>query len=135
MEFFITLKHVQNLNSNKHVVFANIIQGINIIRKIERMEVDENDVPIKNICISGFGAVGEDWDTKVSEIPDYPDDHPSLIDSNPIPREMFDISKSIKLSGTLLFKNNDYSNALEKYQTSIRYLVWYFHLFHLGCLE
>ena len=55
-QFFITLKETPWLD-NKHVVFGIILSGFDIIKKIENIDVNENDKPLQNIIISECGLI------------------------------------------------------------------------------
>jgi cyclophilin family peptidyl-prolyl cis-trans isomerase len=55
-QFFVTIKETPWLD-NKHVVFGIIISGFDIIKRIELLDVNENDKPLQNVIISKCGLI------------------------------------------------------------------------------
>ena len=55
-QFFITLKECPHLDG-KHVVFGKVEKGIEVIRKLERVQTNHNDRPKKNIVIVKCGQL------------------------------------------------------------------------------
>ena len=55
-QFFITIKKTPWLD-NKHVVFGIIISGFDIIKKMESIDTDDNDKPLKKVVITKCGLV------------------------------------------------------------------------------
>ena len=55
-KFLITLKHIPWFDG-KHVVFGQVIKGMEIIKQIEDIEVDNDDKPLKRITIINCGEI------------------------------------------------------------------------------
>jgi len=53
-QFYITLKETPWLNK-KHVIFGIILEGFDIIKKIEKLEVDNNNKPLEEVRIVKCG--------------------------------------------------------------------------------
>jgi cyclophilin family peptidyl-prolyl cis-trans isomerase/FKBP-type peptidyl-prolyl cis-trans isomerase len=73
-KFLITLKYIPWFDG-KHVVFGQIIKGMEILDQIENIETDENDKPLKKITIINCGEIireniESNIDTKDNKIED-----------------------------------------------------------------
>mmetsp|Transcript_2324 Transcript_2324/g.3296 ORF Transcript_2324/g.3296 Transcript_2324/m.3296 type:complete len:415 (+) Transcript_2324:277-1521(+) len=55
-QFFITLKDTPHLDG-KHVVFGKVLEGIEIIRKIENLPTDSSDKPNEQVIIADCGEM------------------------------------------------------------------------------
>ena len=53
-QFFITLKETPHLD-DKHVVFGILLEGFHILKKIENLETNEEDKPIKEVKVIHCG--------------------------------------------------------------------------------
>ena len=53
-QFYITLKEAPWLD-NKHVVFGILMKGFDIIKKIENLDCDDNDSPMKKVVVINCG--------------------------------------------------------------------------------
>lgn len=58
-QFFITLKETPWLD-DKHVVFGILLDGFDIIKKIEKLDTDEQDKPLQEIKVIDCGILYED---------------------------------------------------------------------------
>lgn len=55
-QFFITVKTTSWLDG-RHVVFGKVIEGMDVVRKIEASETDSRDRPLKDIVIYDSGSI------------------------------------------------------------------------------
>jgi peptidyl-prolyl cis-trans isomerase A (cyclophilin A) len=57
-QFFITVEPTPWLDG-KHSVFGKVIEGINIIEEISKVDTDRNDKPLKDIMINSIQIIEE----------------------------------------------------------------------------
>jgi len=55
-QFFVTTV-VTSWLDNKHVVFGKVVEGFDIIKKVENLAVDEDDKPLKPVVIANSGQL------------------------------------------------------------------------------
>ena len=57
-QFFVTLKATPHLNG-KHVVFGELVQGMDVLRKIARVDTGDRDVPVtgQKVVIADCGQI------------------------------------------------------------------------------
>mmetsp|Transcript_32913 Transcript_32913/g.48682 ORF Transcript_32913/g.48682 Transcript_32913/m.48682 type:complete len:484 (-) Transcript_32913:62-1513(-) len=59
-QFFITTGNFLHLNE-KHVVFGQVVEGMEIVREIQNIETDENHKPVEEVIISDCGEMPIDY--------------------------------------------------------------------------
>lgn len=55
-QFFITTKETSWLNG-RHVVFGKVLEGMSVVRKIEKTKTDARDKPEKDVVIAAAGEI------------------------------------------------------------------------------
>merc|ERR1712137_174876 len=55
-QFFLTTKKTEWLDG-RHVVFGKVIEGVSVVRKIEKTATDERDRPQKDVVIADSGSL------------------------------------------------------------------------------
>jgi len=55
-QFFLTVKKTTWLDG-KHVVFGKVIEGMSVVRKVEKTKTDSRDKPEKDVTISNCGHI------------------------------------------------------------------------------
>ncbi|KAK7496426.1 hypothetical protein BaRGS_00012348 [Batillaria attramentaria] len=128
-QFFITTVPTPHLDK-RHVVFGKVIAGMNTVRALEDVEMEENQETPKVKCvIKDCGELPADFDPSTVDKPDElgdayydnPEDGPiKFIEEN---KELVkNIVKEVKEFGNTLFKAQKYKQAKKKYRKARRYL-------------
>ncbi|CUM54759.1 unnamed protein product [Debaryomyces tyrocola] len=133
-QFFITTYPQPHL-TGKHTVFGRVIHGKSVVREMERVNTDSQNIPTREdiVLIEDCG----DW-TENMEVPvynacydqiggdiyeEYPDDDENIDkDSSEL---VYVASTKIKESGTILFKKGMKQEAFLKYKKCLRYVMEY----------
>lgn len=133
-QFFITTFPQPHLNG-KHTVFGKVIHGKSVVREMERVDTDSQNIPKKEniVFIEDCGDWTEEMDIPVYNAcydqiggdiyEEYPDDD-EYIDKESS-ELVYNASTKIKESGTLLFKKGMKQEAFLKYRKCLRYVMEY----------
>lgn len=125
-QFFITTVPTPHLDG-KHVVFGEVINGKNTVRRVENVKTRKNDKPFDDVKIVDSGELtGKDYEEATAKVvdasgdpyEDYPDDYPDELTA-PL---AFKIASELKNFGNTAFKNGDLALGVAKYQKGLRYL-------------
>lgn len=126
-QFFITTVVTPHLD-DKHVVFGQVLKGMDIVRELEETRTGESDKPVKDCIIEECGELqpGEPDGSMMIEddgtgdiYPNYPADSNADLKNK---EEVLAIAKLIKDSGNQCFKKQDFTTARKKYNKALRYL-------------
>lgn len=113
----------------KHVVFGEVINGKNIVRKIENLTT-QSDKPQEEVKVVDCGelsgaafnsAIEKAADSTGDPYEDFPDDQGADLKGT----EYFKIASELKDMGNKAFKAGDNEIGIEKYQKALRYLNEY----------
>ena len=58
-QFFITTVKTDCLDGH-HVVFGKVLEGMDVVTKIEKLETTEKDTPVKDVVIANCGSLQVD---------------------------------------------------------------------------
>lgn len=134
-QFFITTAPQPHL-SGKHTVFGEVVHGKSVVRELENVRTDVNNLPESSnmAVIEQCGAWKEGDDTPVYNASYSPlggdiyEEHPD--DDSHIDKEssesVYKAASIIKESGGLLFKTGEKQQAFFKYRKCLRYVMEFF---------
>lgn len=131
-QFFITTYPQPHL-TGKHTVFGKVIHGKSVVREIEKIDTDLNNVPKEKVEISDCGEWEHGMDVPIFNasydqiggdiFEEYPDDDEHIDKESS--ESVYHASCKIKESGTLLFKKGEKQQAFLKYKKCLRYVMEY----------
>jgi len=112
-QFFITTTETPHLDG-KHVVFGEVIDGMDIVREIEDCEKAgaQNSDPVKKITVIECGESGE---------ADPNDPYPSNPKKYEGEEPLEQVAEKIRTRGNDFFKEKDFKAALRQYGKAIKY--------------
>lgn len=129
-QFFITTYPQPHL-AKKHSVFGEVIHGKSVIREIERVKTNLENVPEVAIIIESCGVWNEDmgvpvynasYDSISGDIyEEYPEDDTNFDQEST--QEAYDAACKMKESGAQLFKMGKKQDAWFKWRKCLRYIV------------
>lgn len=128
-QFFVTTVPTPHLD-DKHVVFGEVINGKNLVRKVENQPTEASDKPHKEIKVVDCGELKDDAyddagvrtvDATGDAYDDYPEDAKEELDA----AMHYKIASELKDFGNKAFKSGDADLGLDKYQKGLRYLNAY----------
>lgn len=132
-QFFISTYSQSHL-TGKHTVFGKVIFGKSVVREIEKVNTNSENVPIDPVIITDCGEWNSEMPVPIYNASydqiggdiyeEYPDDDEN-IDKNSS-ESVYYASDKIKTSGNLLLKAGDKKSALFKYKKCLRYVMEYF---------
>ncbi|KIW43118.1 peptidyl-prolyl cis-trans isomerase D [Exophiala oligosperma] len=126
-QFFVTTVPTPHLDG-KHVVYGEVINGKNIVRKIENLPT-QSDKPVSDVVVADCGQLeGSEYSAATQKAPDatgdpyedFPDDQGELKGE-----EYYNIALDLKEYGNKAFKGGDIETGIDKYQKGLRYLNEY----------
>lgn len=127
-QFFVTTVPTPHLDG-KHVVYGEVINGKNIVRKIEHLPT-QSDKPVHDVVVVDCGELeGDAYNSATQKAPDatgdpyedFPDDQGEGLKGE----EYYKIALDLKDYGNKAFKAGDIETGIEKYQKALRYLNEY----------
>jgi len=125
-QFFITLTETPHLDG-KHVVFGHVVKGLGVTKILEKVKTD-GDKPIERCEIlncgefqpnESFGIIDDDG--TADTYPQFPEDSSLNFDTDCM-ADLMMVVNTIKDSGNVFFKKQEYTKAEKKYQKSLHYI-------------
>ncbi|SCU98206.1 LAFA_0G16314g1_1 [Lachancea sp. 'fantastica'] len=128
-QFFITTQSAPHLNE-KHSIFGKVLHGKSVVRTVERSKVDSDGFPEEPVFIENcgqwqksmgiplFNASNDPIGGDIYE--EFPEDDLNFDQESA--EQAFKASEIMKNSGSLLFKQRNFKDALFKYKKSLRYV-------------
>ena len=120
-QFFITTSRPSHLNG-KHVIFGRVLKGMGLVKEIEEMKTEANDVPQKPVVIADCGEFPVDTkDYGLSEhdgtedvYPSYPEDMDLDFFLEDNQAKVLEICGVIKNAGNTFYRSKEYSKGTSR---------------------
>jgi len=110
-QFFITTVPTHHLD-NKHVVFGTVLQGMEIVSRMEKLQTTTGDKPLLDCTIVDCGELKEGED--VQQFTDSPEDCDA--------EDKFKAANELKALGNDHFKKQEINKAVSMYNKSLKYI-------------
>ena len=120
-QFFITVSNTSTHLTGKHVVFGEVVSGMNAVRAVEYTETAAQDKPVKACKIADCGTV----DTFEKVLPSDGDgepDFPADLPEGTTDDKKVEVAESVRQVGNKAFGAQDFASAINKYEKALRYL-------------
>lgn len=114
-QFFITTTQTPHLDG-KHVVFGEVVEGMDIVRAMEQVSTGAQDKPNVDVRIVDCGVFGED---------DPNDPYPYAFKEDyeiPDGETVESIAGQIRTRGNELYLEKDFNGAVKKYKKVLRWV-------------
>lgn len=105
-QFFITCAPCPHLNG-KHVIFGEVVKGMNIVRKIEHVNTDDDDKPITDVVIVRCGSLNEESDDSDVESGELVETENEIVEEKKDDRRVDVSGRKVKGRGMMKFLKNE----------------------------